>query len=184
MSRFAAPMIQDLEISIVKQGMPGITPIIGSYLYENCVVCLYKAGHTDGVALQINGLCDDSCILHWDDKITDQMLRSYQDDQETTEQGAVGLSILLSQQLTDFNVIERSWKGTGIDYWLGYKEDPLFQRAARLEVSGIRTESATNNIATRYEQKVDQVKRSDNTMLPVYISIVEFGTPKCLFNTK
>lgn len=177
-------MLQQLELETIQQGMPGLTPVIGKYLYENCLVCLNKASHTDGIALQLMGLQEGTCSLHWQGQLTDQILRSYQDDLETTEQGAVCLSILVTKSLTDYTVIERSWRGTGIDYWLGYSDDPLFQRAARLEISGIKTETSTNTVVSRYIQKAEQASQSDQTQLPAYISIVEFGTPKCLFNKK
>lgn len=164
--------------------MPGLTPVIGQYLYENCLVCLNKAGHTDGVAFRLQGLLDGTCSLRWQGEMTDLLLRSYQDDLETTEQGAVCLSVLLTKCLTDYTIVERSWRGTGIDYWLGYSDDPLFQRAARLEISGIKTETSTNTVVARYEQKINQVSQSDQSELPAYISVVEFGTPKCLFNKK
>lgn len=177
-------MSQKLNIEIIKDGMPGITPVIGSYLYENCLVCLLKAGHSDGVAMQVKGLRNEAYNIHWQGGMTDQMARSYQDDVETTEQGAVCLSVLMAKSLTDYTIVERSWRGTGIDYWLGYEDDPFLQRAARLEISGIRTESATNTIGVRYEQKSKQTEQSDNEKLPAYISIVEFSTPKCLFNIR
>lgn len=177
-------MQQQLELETIQQGMPGLTPFIGQYLYENCLVCLNKAGHTDGVVLQLKGLSEGSCSLRWQGQLTDQILRSYQDDLESTEQGAVCLSVLLTKCLTDYTIVERSWRGTGIDYWLGYSDDPLFQRVARLEISGIKTETSTNTVASRYVQKAEQVSQSDQTQLPAYISIVEFGTPKCLFNKK
>lgn len=176
--------MQELNIDNIKQGMPGITTAIGNYLLENCMVSLHASGHADGIAMPVNGILDEMFMLRWDGKVTDQMTRSYQDDVETTEQGAVCISVLLATHLTDYTVIERSWRGTGIDYWLGYADDPLLQRAARLEVSGIKTESATNTVLSRYEQKVQQTRLSDGTNLPAYISIVEFGTPKCLFNQK
>lgn len=184
MCRFAASMMKELDIEIIKQGMPGITPVIGSYLYENCLVCLNNAGHTDGVNLQVQGLQQDNLRLHWSGEISEQALRSYQDDFETTEQGAICLSVLIAKQLTNYTVVERSWRGTGIDYWLGYDDDPLFQRAARLEISGIKAETPANSIRMRYEQKVNQTRLSDDTELSAYISIIEFSTPKCLFNKK
>lgn len=162
--------------------MPGITPAIGNYLYENCLVRLNLSGHVSGTELHISGIRDESCHLYWEGQITDQMTRSYKDDIEITEQGAVCLSVLLAERLTDYTIIERSWRGTGIDYWLGYDSGPLMQRVARLEISGIKTESATNTITSRYEQKVRQTELSDYTRLPAYISIVEFSKLKCLFN--
>ena len=173
-----------VKIDAIKEGMPGITPAIGNYLYENCIVSLHRANHTDGVTLKVSGLVEDTCSLNWKEMVTDQMLRSYKDEIETTEQGAVCISVLMAKLLTEYTIVERSWHGTGIDYWLGYEEDPLFQRVARLEISGIKTESATNTVAARYDQKVRQSEQSDDTLLPAYISIVEFSNPKILFNKK
>lgn len=176
--------IHKLDIETIKEGMPGITPAIGNYLYENCIVSLNLAGHASGVELHVNGLCEAIYQLYWEGQLTDQMTRSYKDDIEFTEQGAVCISVLMAKRLTDYTIIERSWRGTGIDYWLGYEDDPLMQRIARLEISGIKTESATNTSSARYEQKVKQTELSDNTNIPAYISIVEFSTPKCLFNKR
>lgn len=176
--------MQQLELETIQQGMPGLTPVIGKYLYENCLVCLNRANHTDGIPLRLLGLQEGTCNLRWQGQLTDQLQRSYQDDLETTEQGAVCLSILLTKYLTDYTIVERSWRGTGIDYWLGYSDDPLFQRAARLEISGIKIETSANTVFSRYGQKANQVSQSDQTELPAYISVVEFGTPKCLFNKK
>lgn len=177
-------MRQSINLEEIKNGMPGITPVIGNYLYENCLVSLHNAGHSDGVELQLKGMQDEICKLHWTGELSDQMLRSYRDDLETTEQGAVCISVLMAKKVTKYTIIERSWRGTGIDYWLGYEEDPLLQRAARLEISGIKTESITNTISARYEQKAKQAEKSDETNIPAYISIVEFSNPKCLFNKK
>lgn len=177
-------MEKSITLENIKLGMPGITHVIGNYLYENCLVCLKKVGHVDGVQIQVKGICDDTYALHWTEKVSDQMLRSYQDDFDTTELGAVCLSILLAKQLTDYTIVERSWRGTGIDYWLGYEDDPTLQRVARLEISGMKMETSANTLAARYTQKVRQTNKSDETQLPAFISIIEFGTPKCLFNKK
>ena len=178
------PYSQKLSLEIIKEGMPGITPVIGNYLYENCLVSLNMSAHTSGTNLYVDGLCAKTYQLYWDGQITDQMTRSYTDDIETTEQGAVCISLLMAKQLTDYTVIERSWRGTGIDYWLGDESDPLMQRVARLEISGIKVESETNTVSARYQQKIKQTELSDSTNLPAYISIVEFSNPKCLFNKR
>ncbi len=173
-----------INLETIKDGLPGITPAIGNYLYENCLIGLNQSGHANGTELYVDGLRKETCHLYWEGQLTDQMLRSYKEDTETIEQGAVCISVLMAKRLTDYTVIERSWRGTGIDYWLGYESDPLMQRVARLEISGIKTESVTNTVSARYEQKVRQTDLSDNTQLPAYISIVEFSNPKCLFNKK
>ena len=77
-------------------------------------------------------------------------------------------------------IIERSIKGKGFgfDFWLGSIDDSatLFQRKARLEVSGIRKGSETA-VQTRVNMKLKQISPSD-TVAPGYVAIVEFGTPR------
>jgi hypothetical protein len=86
------------------------------------------------------------------------------------------VAILLVDSLTEYHIVERSFKGTGFDYWLGPKKSRLFQKAARLEVSGIR-EGSTNAIDKRIREKVAQTKQSDVLNLPAFVVVVEFGTP-------
>jgi hypothetical protein len=53
----------------------------------------------------------------------------------------------------------------------------VFQRAARLEVSGI-LDGDESKIVTRLNQKKLQTERTDNTRLPAYVAIVEFRLPE------
>lgn len=103
--------------------------------------------------------------------------------QSYVEHGAICLSIVLIAALTPYVVIERSRKGTGIDYWLGDGQSVLFQKKARLEVSGILKGNETS-LKNRYAAKVEQTKKTDVTQLPAYISVIEFGTPKAMFTQK
>jgi len=76
--------------------------------------------------------------------------------------------------------IERSIKGRGFDFdfWLGSISNPhqLFQRKARLEVSGIRNGSETA-LQSRVNIKLKQITPLD-PVVPGYVSVVEFGTPR------
>ena len=75
------------------------------------------------------------------------------------------------------SVVERSRKGTGIDYWLGDDvEQPYFQSKARLEVSGIGSGNAAT-IRRRVKEKRDQTRPSDGTHQPAHIVVVEFSGP-------
>lgn len=104
------------------------------------------------------------------------MRRCWNDLEFTTEQGAYGVALLIIRAVTDFTVIERSRKGTGFDYWLGYEEDELsFSTKARLEVSGIRS-GDTQSVKKRVKRKLNQTNISDGS-LPALIVVVEFGTP-------
>ena len=79
--------------------------------------------------------------------------------------------------------------GTGVDYWLGYKEghanyDEFNFMNARLEISGINKEDGSNTIEKRVETKKQQVKKSDGMNIPVFISVSEFSKPKSVFIKK
>jgi hypothetical protein len=126
-----------IDLNELSKGLPGITQAFGHYLAEAAAVCLESQGHQQGANIMINGVIDTQYPLKWPD-VTEQMLRCLYDDEVATEHGAIGISILLIKVLIGFSVVQRSRKGTGFDYWLGEEEDILFQRKARLEVSGIR----------------------------------------------
>jgi len=90
---------------------------------------------------------------------------------------------MLSTTLTPYTIIERSRKGTGFDYWLGDKDSVLFQKRARLEVSGIlKGDDAA--LKRRYAAKTEQTQQSDELHIPAFISIVEFSNPKAIFNKR
>lgn len=164
--------------------MPGITPIEGADLQENCVTMLHRCGHQSPIAVALTGLKEESFCLHWDDVCTEQMQRTYADHQANTERSAIAISVLLAKELTGYSVILRSRKGTGFDYYLGEENDSQYTPLARLEISGIEKETSKNTIAGRFKQKLEQVAPSDITTLPAYISVVEFSTPKTHFDSK
>jgi hypothetical protein len=56
-------------------------------------------------------------------------------------------------------------------------EDDLFQRKARLEVSGI-LRGDTRRINSRVREKMEQTKQSDQLSIPAYIAVIEFSTPR------
>ena len=89
---------------------------------------------------------------------------------------ALAIAILLVDKLTDYHVIERMWKGPGFDYFLGRKGAFLLQNAAALEVSGIR-QGDPKKIDERVKSKLKQTERSKDLGLPIYVIVVEFGTP-------
>jgi len=177
-----------LRIDDLKAGLPGVTQIQGGYCAECIMVCLHRAGHTE-----------EKCVLHvdcikvtedfqllWTDSYNDQIDRSHADEQITIEHAAEGISILLSLRLTPYTVVQRSRKGTGFDYWLGIEANTpsKFELKARLEVSGIRSETEANSLEKRFKVKCNQVTPTDDTGFPAYISVVEFSNPKAKFAKK
>lgn len=146
-------------------------------------MCMHRSGHNEDVLLLMEGQSQENIGIHWNDGYDEQKARTYADMQYATEHGAVCLSVMLTTSMTPYTIIERSRRGTGIDYWLGEKDTMLFQRKARLEVSGI-LKGNDAAIQRRYKSKIEQTSLSDKLQLPAYISIVEFSMPKALFIRK
>jgi hypothetical protein len=150
-------------------------------MMESCIWCWLACDHTNGSLLRVrHGKFSDEYSVAWPDSSIDREAigRSYNQD-DATEDGAEAIALLLSIERTEYTAVERASTTTGIDYWLGHKNAPLnlpFQRAGRLEISGILRESASNTIATRLKGKVSQTKPTDSTF-PVYVIVVEFGQP-------
>lgn len=165
-----------LVLESLHQGIPGLTKAWGQFLCEASACCIEFHRHPKGVELKIQGVSDTPFNIHWENNITDQTQDAWNDNEELTEYGACGIAILLILKLTSFTVIQRARKGTGIDYWLGYKNaEKPFQNAARLEVSGILSGN-TNVIKARVNKKRKQTEPTDGA-LPAFIAVVEFSEP-------
>lgn len=174
--------IQTLHLNDLCQNKPerpGWSLTFGATCAEAAAVCLEDQGHSSRVALQIDGSQNSELALQWH-PIDDLTRRFNADEEVATEYGAYGIAALVMPYLTNLTIIERSVKGKGFgfDFWLGSIHDsgPLFQRKARLEVSGIRKGSEAL-IQSRVSIKLRQISPSDS-MAPGYIAVVEFGTPK------
>lgn len=176
--------VQDRDVLILsdlQKGMPGISPVEGAFLQENAVVALHNAGHKSPTSMKLNGVADRVVDIEWDDEhVTDQILATHNDEQETIEFAAMGISVLLTTYLTDCLIILRSRKGTGFDYKLGDKDSP-FMPTAILEISGLSKESENNTLQKRAGEKRKQISQSDDLHLDEYISIIEMATPKALY---
>lgn len=163
--------------------MPAISKNVGLYLAEAGAYCLDAQGHSSGVVMEVEGMVEEPVQLFWGEQIDGQVQRTWSDTQEATEYGATAIAILLLQLFTEYTIIERSFKGTGFDYWLGsgeYDENllPFEQQTARLEISGIWKESPTNTLRARVLRKEKQVEAGGYGTLPAVIIVVEFGNPK------
>ena len=170
-----------LDLNGLSNGLPAITPALGGAMAEAAGVCLESQGHRHGVHLRAIGHLNATHSLDWP-PIGDQERRTWADLQEATEYGATAIAALLAKQELGYAVVERSAKGTGIDYWLGDDaEGPPFQNKARLEVSGIlRVEGSARNVETAVARRVRAKQRqtqSSRGALPACVIVVEFGSP-------
>ena len=166
----------------LSKGIPALTPAKAAVLKEGCIWCLTQCQHENGVTFDCVFCNKDACFsVKWiDDTNIKDICTAYNSD-DAVEFGAEAVSLLLIKEETEFTAIERSVQGTGIDYWLGYKsraQNQIFSmQDARLEISGILRENASNSVKNRIKTKLKQVKPT-NYVFPVFISIVEFSNPK------
>ena len=164
-----------LDLNELGDCLPAITASFGKALAEAAGVCLESQGHSLLTQITIRGHISIRYPVAWP-QVTEQTRRTWNDPEEATEYGATGIAVLLARQELGYLVIERSVKGTGIDYWMGDESDALsFERKARLEISGIRSGSSSA-VRDRVRQKLQQTTPSDGS-LPAFVIVVEFGTP-------
>jgi hypothetical protein len=153
---------------------------------ENSIVALEHNNHQPGCILNVTGDQTEDIQIQWSKTV---VKNGYKEEKKFIEKSAEAISFFLCRKYTDYNVIEESCIGTGVDYWLGYdvshkSYDPNNFLSARLEISVINKEAPTNTVASRVKIKTKQTSPSDDTSLPAYISIVEHSTPKAHFSKK
>ena len=173
-----ATVIKPLRLESLEDGVPVIPQQAAGFYKQNCMVCLDNQKHKSGVRLKVKHY-DDSDVMFqvlWDDKVTDELRRAYADLVKATENAACTIALLIVREITDFTAIEQACRGTTIDYYLAYKDeidDLIFNRAARLEASGILQKDESNTIDGRIKEKQKRLKPG----LPTFIIVVEFSCP-------
>jgi hypothetical protein len=155
--------------------LPGVTAAAGSFFAEAVRVCLDSVGHGLDVTLTLDGDVEKTFNFEWVPP-TQQMRQTHADAQDATEHAAYAVAFLTVLDITDYTVIRKARKGTGVDWFLGFK-DRAFQDAARLEVSGIPS-GTPEQISARVRQKLQQTWPSDGHRMPAYVSVTEFGSPR------
>jgi hypothetical protein len=158
------------------EGKLGLTRAAGASLCESADFCLSKNNHPNPVTLNITGDSETSGMLEWSRPDEKAAERTYGNRIEAVEDGAYAVAIVVVTQLEHFPGVAKSPIGTGMDYWIT-GDDPAEIFLARLEVSGIFKDSS-GQISSRLQTKLEQTKASDDTKLPAYAAIVEFGSPE------
>ena len=164
-----------LTLEDLSENFPHIPPECGIVLVQSAVLCLEGQRHKSDALLPVRGSFNTAFRLRWSMDVTDAMRRYWNDPDETAEQGAYAVALLMLRSLARLTVLERSRKGTGFDWWLA-SEDNLFQAAARLEVSGIMRGNA-RRINSRLKERIAQTERSDPSGLTAFVAVVESGRP-------
>lgn len=157
--------------------MPAVSVAAGEFYAQAAAVCLEVGKHKPGASLTVKQPAERKYCLTWQ-PADDQMRRTHNDHQDATKHGAYAVAFVLARELTEFQVVLQSRKGTGFDFWLGKDDPDLFH--ARLEVSGI-LQGDDQIIKQRVKEKKQQPAPSNKTKLPAYACVVEFSRPEAHF---
>jgi hypothetical protein len=171
--------METFQFDSLRAGKLGVSSAYGSAIAEAAAYCLYRNQHHNPGRLVLTLKTSMITGLLWSE-VGSELDSTWADSKEAVEYGAYAVAIAVSVKITKFRRVERcAQSGTGIDIWLTDSTDDrgIFQQSARLEVSGILN-GAQSAIKARLKQKLEQTKRSDQTTLPAYVAIVEFGSPE------
>jgi hypothetical protein len=168
-----------IRLESLGNGIPVIPDDAVAFYKNNCMVCFHLTGHASGVRLAVhyNGLIRQADIC-WTGQISQQLLMAHGDLKKATDFAACTIALMLVRELTEYTAIEQSAEGTTIDYYLTEQQpdnDLIFNRAARLEVSGILSETPNNTVDGRIRRKTRRLKPESD--LTDFIVVVEFSKP-------
>ncbi len=82
-----------------------LTPEFTAFLIQACVVCLSDVGHNDGVMLRVSGDFEAEFGIVWPYNVTNVMLRTWTEQNYTTDHAACAIALLLVHELTELTVI-------------------------------------------------------------------------------
>ncbi len=178
--------METLILEELKDSVQLLSPVQCDFLSENCIVAFEKNNHTSGCVLRVIGDNNTDVKIAWSKMVN---TAGYKEEKKIIEHAAETMAFLLSSKFTEYKIIEEGVIGTGFDYWLGYDENHALYNPrnfiqARLEISGINSESSTNTLQKRVRDKKQQTDVSDGLQLPAYISVTEFTIPKSYFGKK
>ena len=136
-----------LNLNTIGNDIVGISQALGAYMAECATVCFHSQGHKSDVKLSISdGKTTQNGLVEWVIEVNNSIMSSHFDEKRTTDFGAMGVSILLVCNLTDYTHIVTSRTNNGCDFELIKVDEDLNFIISRLEVSGIRKETPQNTV--------------------------------------
>lgn len=170
----AKPKTKEHKLTDVYRGSSIFDKQRGYYFAEAASVSLDRQQHGMSVIFRVTGHIRSTCrIIRL--PVDEPMRKFHGDERVAAEVGGYCLAFIILRETKNLYPVEKSRTGTGFDYWIGDKDDHLFQGKARLEVSSILSENNNNKIKTRVQRKERQTRQSDCTGLPAYVVIVEYS---------
>lgn len=179
---------QDYTSSVVQldleslSDLPVMTDWYAGECYSALLVCLEHNSHTSGTETDLRNLNEtlERLNLVWTRSIEDNDRRNWGGPSNAAERAGEGMAWLIIHRFTDFTVIKRSLKKTGVDFWLGYKQDVeelVFQDKARMEAKGRTELRYESHIRQVVNKALEQTELSNSTGMPAYIVVTEFSRP-------
>lgn len=176
-----------LNLETLGTGIDGIVKSFGDFMTDCAGYSFMEHNHLSGVKITVKtDDAEETFQVNWNVQMTADLQKSAKDPERTTEFGAMGIAILLTLALTQYDSFEVSRKGTGVDFWLfktSTDELDFGKAEPRLEISGIKKASRQNNLKRRVEVKKQQSKKSASSGTSAYIAVAEFSKPESAFVT-
>lgn len=188
-----------IDLEMLRDGVGCLSAEQCSAACQAVIIALTDAGHTVSVSCEVQDQEKPlfSVVLQWTRLESPSARRSWRQTQRLGEWAAEGIAFLMVDKFTPYTVVDQSevntrpGGGSGVDYYLGAKDDLECEDAddfpkhlARLEVSGILRPSASNSLNTRVSKKIESTKKSDSDGTPAIIIVVEFVTPLVNFTQR
>ncbi len=168
--------MRKLNLDILKNGLPGFSKTVGSFLAEAALVCLELNKHSTGVSLEISGDFEETFHVSWTGTITSSVKEGWKDVKEATEYGASALAILLIKELTPFQYFERMNQDEIGDYLI--KTSKEAKDFSFIEISGIWKKSPKNSVNNRIRLKMKQIQKKATYKLELFTIVIEFSEPE------
>ena len=127
-------------------------------------VCLESQGHIPGVQLAVRGISESNYTLTWPET-TAQDRRTWADPSEATEDGAAGIAALLAIREIGYTIILRSYKSTGIDYWLGNNDQSDVTAAERTMTSALQPLLEDDDLIVKGRMEVSGILNGDDPQI-------------------
>lgn len=173
----------ELDFASAADEAYGLTLEYVRMMQQAAWMCLHQGPHPQPVSFGFDceggELAPEVVALTWTTPNA-EILRTYADLQEATEWGAAGIALLLLHHAFGFRRYQRSWKGTGFDFWASKDmEGELMDGCDHLEVSGLLNGDVRRE-QERVAQKLGQVGRGGMPGNQI-VAVINFGPPKARF---
>ncbi|MCY3833011.1 MAG: hypothetical protein OXG85_08330 [Chloroflexi bacterium] len=171
-----------LDLDKLNQALPRVRASLINYIYDAAVFLLNHHRHQTGLRCEVRNLEEklNFATLVWTRPYSESMINTFGDTDYAVEFAAEGMACLTIRATTKYTAIKRSQRNDGVDFWLAESDDLnrfAFQFAARMESKGITKARYPSDIKAKVDEGIIQSKRSDETRLPAYIIVTDFGEP-------